>query len=242
MEELNGHLEEMCLKELERKGVRSEMTRGELLAEERAAMLPLPRVRFDACARRSTIVGKDSLVRFEDNFYSAPVECAHHPCVVRGFVDRVEICVRERTVAVHDRSWEKGRYLTDWRHYVPMLKTKPGALSNGRPFKGEPWGKAFVRMERGLRERYGDEGTRQYVRILLLLARYPEGRVRWAVKRCVRRGVFSYDGVCSTLNYQPRRKIGGLDLSRRPELAGVGSGTRPAKTYDALLAGGEAGA
>jgi len=242
LQELNGHLDRMCLKELDRKGARSERTRGELLAEERAAMLPLPRVRFDACVRASTIVGKDSLVQFDGNYYSAPVEYAHHPCVVRGFVDRVEVCVAERTVAVHLRSWEKGRYLTNWRHYVPMLRTKPGALSNGRPFKGEPWGKAFTRMEVGLRERYGGEGARQYVRTLLLFARHPEGRVKWAVKHCVRRGVFSYDGVCSTLNYQPRRKIGALDLSRRPELARVGSGTRPAKTYDALLGSGEAGA
>jgi transposase len=240
--ELNGHLDRMCLKELERKGVRSEMTRGELLAEERAAMLPLPRVRFDACVRRSTIVGKDSLVQFDGNYYSVPVEHAHHPCLVRGFVDRVEVCVAERTVAVHGRSWEKGEYLTDWRHYVPMLRTKPGALSNGRPFRGEPWGEAFTRMELGLEERYGGEGARQYVRILLLFTRHPEGQVKWAVKRCVRRGVFSYDAVCSTLNYEPPRRIGALDLSRRPELARVGSGTRPAKTYDALLARREAGA
>jgi transposase len=242
MEELNGHLDAACLKELERPGVHSEKTRGELLAEEQVGFLPLPRVRFEACVRSSTIADKLSLVQYDNSFYSVPVEYAHHRCVISGYVDRVEICVADAIVAVHERSWEKGRFVLDWRHYVPLLERKPRAIRNGLPFKGEPWGEAFERMRLELESRYEDEGTRKYVKVLLLFTEFPEAEVKEAVKTCVRRGAFSDEAVRSVLNYEPPKKVGSLDLSRRPELAQVGSGMRPAGTYDALLVSREAGA
>lgn len=242
LEELNRHLDVMCLKELERKGVRSERTRGEILCEERARFLPLPRVRFEACVRRSTIADKQSLVRFDNSFYSVPNEYAHHRCVISGYVDRVEICVADGIVAVHQRSWEKERFVLDWRHYLPLLERKPGAIRNGLAFKGQPWGQAFERMRLELESRYDGEGVRKYVKVLLLFAEFSEAEVRHAVKLCVRRGAFSDEAVRSVLNYEPPKRIGSLDLSRRPDLAGVGSGMRPANTYDALLGSRDAGA
>ena len=56
------------------------------------------------------------------------------------------------------------------------------------------------------------------------------------MKLCVRRGAFSDEAVRSVLNYEPPKKVGSLDLSRRPDLARVGSGMRPVGAYDALLA------
>jgi len=242
MEELNRHLEEMCVKELKMKGVRSERTRGELLAEERLRFLPLPRVRFEACVRRSTIADKLSLVRFDNSFYSVPVAYAHHRCVVAGYVDRVEVSVADGIVAVHERNWEKERFVLDWRHYLPLLERKPGAIRNGLAFKGQPWGDAFDRMRVELESRYDGEGIRKYVKVLLLFAEFPEIEVREAVQACVRRGAFSDEAVRSVLNYEPPKTSGVLDLSHRPELAEVGSGVRPADTYDALLSSRGAGA
>jgi hypothetical protein len=39
-----------------------------------------------------------------------------------------------KAVAEHERSFEKGRYILDPLHYLPLLERKPGALRNGRPF------------------------------------------------------------------------------------------------------------
>ena len=234
-EELNDHLEAECLKELDRLGVRSQRTRGEILAEERERFLALPAHAFEACVRESTIASKLSLVQFDSVRYSVPVRWAHHPCVVKAFVDRVEVWVLEKRVAAHERSHEKDSFKLDWRHYVPMLERKPGTLENGRPFKGEPWGPAFETMRKELEFRYGAEGTKKFVRVLLLFTEFPEEEVRRAVKLCVRRGAYSDEAVRSVLNYEPPRRIGHMDLSRRPDLAAVGSGPRPAGTYDALL-------
>jgi transposase len=241
LEELNAHLEQMCRQDLELAGVRSDKSRGQLLAREQQSFLPLPQVAFSACRRRSTIADKQSLVDFDDIEYSVPVEYAHHRCTVSGYVDRIEIAVEDAIVAVHERSWSKGGYVLDWRHYVPLLERKPGAIKNGLPFKGQPWGRNFDILRQELEIRYGGEGTRKYVSVLLLFAEYSEQRVKAAVKLCVRRGAYSDEAVKSVLNYQPPKRIGSLDLSRRPELAGVGSGTRPVNTYDVLLSSREAG-
>ena len=51
---------------------------------------------FGACRKASTFASSLSLVRFDSNDYSVPVRCAHHPVVVKGCVDRVDICFQGR--------------------------------------------------------------------------------------------------------------------------------------------------
>ena len=62
---------------------------------------------FDACKKDSTTASSLSLVRFDDNDYSVPVRYAHHPVVVKGYTDRVEIFYQDELIARHDRSWKK---------------------------------------------------------------------------------------------------------------------------------------
>jgi transposase len=235
IEDLNERLMESCLKDLARRHNRLGKTVGELLDEERARFLPLPAQAFDPCKQVSSIATKLSLVRFDTNDYSVPVEYAHHMCVIKGFVDRVDIFVEGSLVASHGRSYESAQFVLDWHHYVPLLERKPGSLNNARPFKGQPWGRAFTEMHEELKYRYGDEGTRKFIKILLLLTEYPERDVKDAVAACVKRCAFSDEAVLSTLTFEPRKLPGTLDLAGRPDLELAGAGTRPAGLYDTLL-------
>jgi len=236
LEELNTHLLEMCQRELDQPVVREGRIRRELLVEERKRFLPLPAGSFEACRQASTLANKLSLVRFDANDYSVPVAWAHHQCLAKGFVDRVEICIGGEVVACHPRAYGRGKFVLDWQHYIPLLERKPGALNNGRPFKGEPWGPAFETMRRELVFRYEGAGVKKFVAVLLLFTEFPVEQVKDAVSQCVRRCAFSPEAVRSVLTYEPPRKAGSLDLSHRPELAAVGSGTRDLGTYNALLA------
>ena len=233
--ELNENLMESCLKDLSRRHSRLGKTVGELLEEERARFLPLPTQRFEACKQVSSIATKLSLVRFDTNDYSVPVEYAHRMCVLKGFVDRIDIFVEGSVVSSHSRSYESKRFVLDWHHYVPLLERKPGSLNNARPFKGQPWGNAFEQMHSELKYRYGDEGTRKFIKVLLLLTEYPERKVKDAVAACVKRCAFSDEAVLSTLTFEPRRRTGTLDLAGRPDLELVGAGTRSPGVYDTLL-------
>jgi hypothetical protein len=232
--ELAQRLHVAGLKDLERLASREPRPRRELLDEERRFLLALPARPFEACRNETALVSKQALVRFEGNDYSVPVCYAHHRCVVKGFVERVDLFVEARRVARHRRSYEKGRFVLNYRHFIPLLERKPGGLLNGRPFKGEPWGEAFSIMRRELEYRYQGEGTKRFVKLLLLFTRFSEKRVKAAVAECVRRGAFNEEAVYSVLAYRPPLRLGPLDLSRRPDLANVQVPLRPASVYEAL--------
>ena len=240
LDELNALLEDKCRRDLERLAPRSDRTRSELLEEERLCFLPLPNHAFEACQRVSTFASRQSLARFDTNDYSVPVECALHPVQIKGFVDRVELWTASGLVAKHDRSYDRGRYILSPYHYIPLLERKPGGLSNGRPFKGEPWGEDFKKMRRELEYRYDGEGTKKFIRILLLFAKHPVEEVKRAVGVCVKRRAFSDEAVESVLRFSPPARFGKLDLSDRPFFQLTVTGIRAASEYDQALLAKEA--
>jgi len=241
LEELNDHLLRECERDLDEGARTRGPTRRELLEGEREGMLPVPEAPFAACRQESTFATKQALVRFDTNDYSVPVRWAYHQVVVKGFVDRVELYAGAERAAVHARSYGAGEFILDPYHYIPLLESKPGGLYNARAFKGEPWGEDFTRMRTELQYRYGGEGTRKFVDLLLLFTEFPVGEVKRAVSRCVERRAFSEEAVRATLTYRARRELPPLELASSPLLAGVSAQVRPASVYDALLGGKEAG-
>lgn len=242
LEELNEKLHGGCLKDLGKVQPRAGRTRRELLDEERGGMLPLPKAPFLPCVAVSSVATKQALVRFDGNDYSVPRDWAYKPCVVRGYVDKVEVLHRAEVIAGHRRSYGKGEYVLDPFHYLPLLERKPGALLSGRPFKGEPFGEAFGRLRSELSHRHGPEGDRHFVKVLLLMTKHSKEEVTRAVEDCVSRRAFSADAVelamrDESVEARPARPSRALamDLQGRPSLPAVGSGMRPAVLYDALL-------
>ena len=117
---------------------------------EKPCLLPLPAEPFPACQERSSIVDKELLVQFDEHLYSVPLRWAHHPCVLKGFVDRVEIYCQHQQVAVHRRSYGADRFVLEPRHYLPLLARKPGALDQARPFQGDPLGRGVLLAASGI--------------------------------------------------------------------------------------------
>ena len=239
--ELNQRLERDCQRELDQtthdQRTGESRTSRELFAEEQTQLLPLPPHPFAACVEVATRVDKFSTVRFETCSYSVPVAQAYQSCVVRGYVDRVEILCEHACVATHARGTVSGQFVLEPRHYLPLLARKPGLLHNGRPFQGEPFGPDFARLRQELEYRYTADGTRQYLRVLLLLMKHPEADVHAAVARCVALCAFHADAIESALRNAPLDlPASRLDLSDRPELAKVGNGIRLAADYDRIVA------
>ena len=85
--------------------------------------------------------------------------------------------------------------------------------------------------------RYAADGTKQFLRVLLLLTDHPEADVRGAVARCVARRAFNADAIENALRNAPLDVPSSrLDLSDHPELAHVGNGIRLAADYDRIVA------
>jgi hypothetical protein len=249
--DLAQKLEAGCRRDLLKVDDRQTQSREQLLEKERAAFVPLPSSAFRACREESTQVSKQLLVRFDGNDYSAPTEQAHRACVVRGFVDRVEIEVNHEAVAVHARSYGQGEFVLEPLHYLKLLERKPGSLDNARPFKqalsagsgqapstssGQAqWGEALASMRKELEYRQpGGGGTRQFIEILQLALAHPMAALQRAVGVCVTRRAYSVAAVINVLRNEPRRPVLRLDLSSRDELSGVGDGIRSLSIYDQL--------
>jgi transposase len=236
IDQLASKLFDDCQNDLARRGpeVYGGKSIGQLLNEERAFLLPLQSQRFEACRSKSTFVDSYSLVRIDNVRYSVPVQWGHHPCVIRIFVDKIVVLCQGDVVAQHRRSYKDGQFVLNPAHYLKLLRRKPGSLDNARAFKGQPWGEDFEIMRKELEYRDKDDGTMEYIKILMLLIEYPEVQVKAAVSLCVKRRAFSEAAVKNVLNNEPLPARGKLDLSGRPELVTEGNGIRCAGIYDQI--------
>jgi hypothetical protein len=169
--ELNAHLEEqmLALAHTSRHPEFQEKTVFEVFMEEK----PFLRKQKTPFLGYTTVErGADSrcLVRFDNNNYSIPCEYVGKQVSTRIFAERVVLAVGGKTVAEHVRGFEKGRYILDPLHYLPLLERKPGALRNGRPFLD--WElPASIRKVWETLQRYQD-WDRQMSAILSMIPRY----------------------------------------------------------------------
>jgi hypothetical protein len=187
LEELNDSLAELCREDMKRRLRGKSGTKAELLEQDRAAFLDPPLVSFDACRKQPTRANSLSLIRFDDNDYSVPVDYAHHDILIKGYVDRVVLCHRETVVAEHKRSWGKEGVFFNYLHYLPLLERKPGSLDHARPLVGIDLPGCFDTLRRRLNveEEKQGEGTREFIRVLRLLEDYPVAKLRKAVEKAL---------------------------------------------------------
>lgn len=185
LEELNTSLVAKCRQDLKRQLRGKSATKEALLKEDQAAFLELPPVPFDACKKQQTRANSLSLVRFNDNDYSVPVDYAHHEILIKGYVDRVVLCHMDKVVAEHKRSWGKEGVFFNYLHYLPLLERKPGSLDHARPLLDMNLPECFNTLRRRLvvGEKREGEGTREFIRVLRLLEDYPMAKLREAVER-----------------------------------------------------------
>lgn len=232
--ELNRYLLECCGKE--GRQTREGRTVAARLEEERPHLLPLPARPFD-CARAVAVKATSTAeVLFETNRYSVPVDRAYRTLTLKAGVERVRLYDGVDLVAEHERCYGRGQGVSDWRHYVPLLARKPGAVPFAAALRNGDLAPAYERFRRGLCERRGD-GNREFVRVLELCVEHPAAIVTEAVERAVGYGAYDVAAV-----EQLMRQLGAppirhtpLDLSGRPELAALSIPDAAASRYNALL-------
>jgi len=201
LDELNDRLVELCREDMKRRLRAKSGTKAELLKEDQAAFLDPPPVPFDACKKQPTRANSLSLVRFDNNDYSVPVAYGHHEILVKGYVDRVVLCHKDKVVAEHKRSWGKEGVFFDYRHYLPLLERKPGSLDHARPLVDMNLPECFNTLRRRLvaeEEKIGD-GTKEFIRVLRLLEDYPMAKLREAVEKGLNTGAHSRDAISQFL-------------------------------------------
>jgi transposase len=242
LEELGGHLQSGCDRDLDRVDRGQTLSRRALFAVEQTRLLSMPVAVFPACIEVPTTISKQSLVRVDGNDYSVPTRLAHRPCVARAFVNHVEIEVDHRIIATHVRCYEKGQFVLEAGHYVELAQQKPGSIDNARAFKslGLDHG-AMKSLRAELEYRRGSAGTREFAAVLGLIQTHAIDRVKSAVDICVARRAYGLAAVQQVLRDEslPSRITERLDLSDREQLQLSGDGKRELSVYDRLIAGAD---
>jgi len=201
LNELNDKLTPLCREDLKRRLRGKVGTKAETLKEDQSAFLPLPAAPFDACRKQPTQANSLSLVRFDDNDYSVPVDYAYHEILAKGYVHRVVLCHKDTMVAEHVRSWGKEGVFFDYRHYLGLLERKPGSLDHARPLMDLDLPECFDTLRRRLEreEEKKGEGLREFIRVLRLLEDHSMDKLRVAVEKALLIHAHSRDAVSQFL-------------------------------------------
>ena len=218
--ELNAHLLTCCRSDMTRRLHGKTLSKQQLLEEDKVAGLSIPADLFDPRRLVSTTATSEALVLLDTNDYSVPVEYGHRPVVIRASVQTVSIYHAGREVARHVRCWEKEKQVFDPVHYLSLLDRKPGSLDHARPFAGWVLPEDFAAVRRRL-EAQREDGTREYIRVLLLLRDYPLGRVAIAIHHALRWTAPTADAIRQLLIPSERPELKTFHMAGREHLSGV---------------------
>ena len=218
--ELNAYLRACCESDMDRRLRGKAFSKRQLLAEDKVAGLALRPGRFDARRLVSTTASSEALVRFETNDYSVPVAYGHRPVVLRASTETVFVYQAGKEIARHRRCWDRERQIFDPVHYLPLLERKSGSLDYARPLAGWALPECISILRRELEARRED-GTREYIRVLLLLREHALPRVTRAVERSLHWSSPTADAIRQWLVPAERPELATFRLDGRDHLAGV---------------------
>jgi transposase len=235
LESLNETLIECCRGDLAHRTRGKSGTKGELLVEDQAAFLPLPKQPFEARRIAQAAADSQSLVRFDTNSYSVPVKYAHRKITVISTVEEVRLVFEDRLIARHRRCWQKEQYIYEPVHYLALLERKPGGFDHARPLENWQLPDAFSLLRRRLEAQHGGPGTGEFIRVLRLLESFSLSQLKDAVEYALDIDVIDPDSIRVIVEYRSQTPVELFSLDGRPELARVRVETTDVSVYQSLL-------
>jgi hypothetical protein len=198
------------------------------LAEDRAALRPLPSSQVPTYTVFKPRVRKWSTVRVGRQTYSVPSRLIGHVVEARRYPDTIEILYREKSVEVMPRIRGNGAARIDYRHVIWSLVTKPGAFARYR-YREELFPTLTFRRTYDALKARTERADVEYLRILHLAASTMQKPVEDALVAMLDAGeAISFDGV--------RDRV----APTRPVVPVINIPAPDVTAYDHLLIGGAA--
>ena len=188
-EELNQYLHEECVKLLKR---------NHNWEAEKAALRPLPTIRFDGARYKEAKVNRYSMIQFENNKYSVPTKYVEERVTIKATSDTVDIIIGNTVIANHTRLHGKYKESIKLDHYLDLLLKKSRALSNTKVYKPQTFPPIYEEYRRILLAR-NPKGNHDFVKILMLHRNYPPTKVTEALEIATFHNIYGYDGVLNIL-------------------------------------------
>ena len=236
LEALNQQLRERCLADLAERTRGKPAPKSELL-RRRPGRLPAP---AQAAVRGPTHrpterPNSQSLVRFDTNDYSVPVQYAHRKLLVVATVEEVRLVYEDRLVARHRRCWDRERTFFEPIHYLALLERKPGGFDYARPLENWQLPECFALLRRRLEAADQQHGTRSFIRVLRLLEKFSLAQLTEAVEYALDIDVIDADSIRTIVEHRADQPVELFPLDGRPHLAHVRVETTDVSSYQALL-------
>jgi transposase len=199
------------------------------IAEERAALHPLPSSRLPSYTSYQAKVRSYSTLRIGSRSYSVPSRLIGHQVDVKQHANHLEVYYKGRCVESIPRLRGKDTVRIDYRHVIWSLARKPGAFAAYR-YREELFPSlTFRRAYDALRRFRGERADIEYVRILHLAASTLESEVDEALALLLDNGErFDYAALKELVEPEKRQppevRIPAPDLSRYDALYLAGGG------------------
>jgi hypothetical protein len=177
-----------------------------------------------------------SLVTFQTNRYSVPVEHAGDPLFLRAFVDKIEVANSAGVVAAHSRCYEREQDVLDVFHYLPLLRERPGAFDHAKPVKTWVHPAVLDCYLAELRTRLPHRiATLEFLRVMELCHIHRLEDVAAAVEQAMRSGSLGVETVLYLLRIigKPVQSIPDAPMESAPPCPTVQA--RDLSQYDRLL-------
>jgi len=208
MAELNAYLRKCSLAKLDHRMAGKPQTVGELFEQDKQTAMALPPHSFDPFVPASAKVDKYQAIRFDTNRYSVPRRWAFTSVTVKAYVHRIDVVSGDGVIARHARSYGRGEWIVEPRHYLAILGRRPAALDHSFVFDSWTLPACFEQLREDFEKRNGPmAGARQYVRVLQLLAEYPMKGVHDAIVQSRAKATVNADQIIATTHRFNERRL-----------------------------------
>lgn len=198
LEKLNEDLLEQCLLYGSHHMAGSEKSVDELYEQEKQHLLALPQLPFsnlDVCSGK---VNKYSTVICDKNRYSVPTRYFGLKIRLVLYVDRIDIFHGGRKITSHLRLYGNNKWQLNPLHYLELISRRPFSFDAARPIR--QWRKQWPQCFEDLLERFRDKqgqtkGTKDFIKVLMLLKKHDKIDVIDAVKIAIAANISSSGAV-----------------------------------------------
>jgi transposase len=204
IEDLNAKLLEHCNAYGSHKMAGREHTVEVLHETEKDQVLPMPEAVFTNLQPLTGKVDKYATVIVDKNRYSVPTSYAGQEVSVLLGVGTVDIFLKSRQLASHERLYGNNKWQLNPDHYLDLLQQRPMAFNSARPIRQwrESWPEALQRFLGRLCQAQGEtKGIKGFISVLMLYRNYPASEVEAAVELALENNISSSQGVLHLLLY-----------------------------------------
>lgn len=200
--ELNDAIRELLEKLNNRKFKKLDSSRRELFETiDKPALKPLPTMRYQYAEWKKATVNIDYHIEVDGHFYSVPYQMVRQQVEARITTDTIEVLSKGKRIAIHTRSYQKGKFTTLTEHmpkaHQGYKEWTPSRLINWAE-KAGPCTAKLVETIMSTKP-HPQQGFRSCLGIMSLGKKYSNERLEAAAHRALSIRSYSYRSIRSIL-------------------------------------------